>query len=58
MWLTLGVIVKGRGVRSEVADGIGRNFRTFVLGGPFFVEILVLSGWPRSAWTGFACEFS
>ena len=61
VWLTLGVltvIVKGRGARSEVPDGIRRNFRGFVLACAFFVAILILFGWPRRAWTGFVCEFS
>ena len=61
VWLTLGVltvVVKGRGARSEVPDGIRRYFRAFVLRCSFFVVILVLFGWPRAARTGFACEFS
>ena len=41
VWLTLGVltvVVKGRGARSEVPDGIHRYFRTFVLRCSFFVD--------------------
>ena len=49
---------KRPGFRSEVANTIRRNFRGFVLACAFFLVILVLSGWPRSAWTGFACVFS
>ena len=61
VWLTLGVltvIVKGRGVRSEVADGIRRYFRAFVLACACFVAIYVLSDVSRPTRTGFTCEFS
>ena len=57
VWLTLGflaVVVKGRGVRSEVASGNRGNFRTFVLACSFFVVTLVLSGWPRWSGAGFS----
>ena len=51
VWLTLGVltvVVKGRGARSEVPDGIRCYFRGFVLRCSFFVVILVLLGWRRA----------
>ena len=59
--LTLGVLtvtVTGRGVRSEVANGFRRKYRTIVLRCSFFVVIFVLSRCRRAAGTGFACEFS
>ena len=40
---------KRPGFRSEVANTIRGNSRTFVIRCSFFVVILVLSGWPR-AW--------
>ena len=57
VWLTLGVltvIVRGRGARSEVPDGIRRYFRGFVLACAFFVVILVLFGWPTWSGAGFS----
>ena len=52
VWLTPGVltvVVKGRGARSEVANGFRRYFRAFVLRCAFFLVILVLSEWRRAA---------